>query len=161
MVIEYLWGDLRTLYTLLLVNKLFFKAAVPLLYHSPIDMWPKVFYNGKPSRYSTFRNLVPARKKLMDVVIASAIHSRHSRSPNPQEFNAVEFLEDFKVCEPEKLKSPLVQDAIHGHLPTTVNYSKYLANEQDWTNNREIYYSRDTVSDEQIRDVSIKVPWFL
>lgn len=38
MVFENPHDDLKTLWTLLLVNKLCFKATVPLMYHTPLKV---------------------------------------------------------------------------------------------------------------------------
>ncbi|KFH63299.1 hypothetical protein MVEG_10709 [Podila verticillata NRRL 6337] len=121
MVIEYLSKDLETLHTLLFVSKLFFKASAPLIYR-----------NGW--------NLTDiGHQKITALLIASVIHSQRAtayqsrvQTRSSSASFASNFLAKYGLQLPPRMKSRLMQDAVQGVSPTTVDYSMYLAKEQSW-----------------------------
>lgn len=114
MITEYLHDDPRTLWTLLLVDHLFFHAAVSLLYADP------------------FKLVRPENQyKLVTLILASFIHhqrriSQPFASSNPS-LTAAELLFSYGL-EPVHGNplSPLLQDAILGVSSLTINYVQLL-----------------------------------
>ncbi|KAF9289081.1 hypothetical protein BGZ74_000798 [Mortierella antarctica] len=136
MVIECLNDDLQTLNTLLRVNTFFFKAAVPLVYANPLKLWCDVHYQAKP--HPNLAVLNSTREQLAVLLLASVIHSQRTVA-QPGVFKVAEFLEKHDVLI---ALTPLAQDVVHGAMPTTIDYSKYLAEEQDWRFTKHISYMR-------------------
>lgn len=116
MVTEHFHNDPKTLWTLLFVGRFFFHAAVPLLYADPFKF---VQSRNKP--------------KLTELILASVIHTQRrfsqsrSSDSSAKPFTVAGFLVRFGLllvdeCAPP----PLLQDALSGVSPTTIDYAQYL-----------------------------------
>lgn len=53
-----------------------------------------------------------------------------TRSTKP--FDVARFLEEYGLQLPDEITLPLMHNAVQGVLPMTIDYSQYLAVEQDW-----------------------------
>lgn len=120
MIVARVKSDRKALHTLLFISRFFFMAAAPLLYAN--FLCADLFKKNEQKRQS----------KLIELLIASAIHSQRrlshgeaSNSPNGA-FSATQFLEGFGLQLVEPVTSSLLQDAIMGTSPTTIDYGLYL-----------------------------------
>ncbi|KAG0013105.1 hypothetical protein BGZ81_001236 [Podila clonocystis] len=115
-VTEHFHDDPKTLWTLLFVGRFFFLAAVPLLYADPFKF---VRSRHKP--------------KLTQLILASVIHTQRRLSQSrplassSKPFTVAGFLVRFGLllvdgCAPP----PLLQDALSGLSPTTIDYAQHL-----------------------------------
>ncbi|KAG0088106.1 hypothetical protein BGZ92_006623 [Podila epicladia] len=132
MVIEHLHDHRRARHRLLLVNKLFFKAVVPLLYYNPLIGYTSASYE-RITREKCWQ-----LEKLAALLLASVIHSQRATS-QPQDvttsakpFHVAKFLRRYGLGLPDWCSSPLIKDAVQGGSPTTIDYSKLLATPQQW-----------------------------
>ncbi|KAG0023234.1 hypothetical protein BGZ81_008192 [Podila clonocystis] len=67
------------------------------------------------------------KEKLITLIIVSIIHAQHAKAQAlGQDFTADGFLSRFGFQLVEPVTSPLLQDAIRGVSPTTVDYSEYF-----------------------------------
>ncbi|KAG0036983.1 hypothetical protein BGZ82_003345 [Podila clonocystis] len=137
-VIEHLYNDLKTLRNLLLVNKICFKAVAPVLYRAPLRNWSN-YLQQRCSGKNNSNDLIRLRpEKFAALMLASVIHSQRAASQskigtgskNP--FEAATFLKKYGLRPPSMIESPLIQDAVQGVSPTTVDYSQYLTMEPHW-----------------------------
>lgn len=89
-------------------------AAVSLLYSDPLH-----------GEFET-------KCKLIELLVASAIHGRRQRSPGPSlnslhsDFSAYEFLEQHGLQLVEPISSILLQEAVRGMPPMTVDYAQFM-----------------------------------
>ncbi|KAF9301496.1 hypothetical protein BGZ74_006633 [Mortierella antarctica] len=120
MILDHFSRDQKTLKSLLLVSRFFFTATLPLLYSSlPIL--------GNSSDVEQQKS----QDKVLELLIASVIHSqRHLSSTSTSDtsdraFSAADFLERFGLDFIEPVTSVLLQDAIQGTSPTTIDYVQY------------------------------------
>lgn len=136
MVVKYLSDDLKTLHTLLFISKFFFKASAPLIYCDP-HKWA----NLTSIKY----------EKIVALLIASVIHSQRAaahwsriQTRSSSTSFASNFLAEYGLLLPPQIKSQLMQDAVQGVPPTTVDYSKYIAKEQRWSRIKYVSFVRLT-----------------
>ncbi|KAG0350137.1 hypothetical protein BG005_010336 [Podila minutissima] len=120
MILDHFSRDQKTLKSLLLVSRFFFTATLPLLYSSlPIL--------GNSSDVEQQKS----QDKVLELLIASVIHSqRHLSSTSTSDtsdraFSAADFLGRFGLDFIEPVTSVLLQDAIQGTSPTTIDYVQY------------------------------------
>ncbi|KAF9024684.1 hypothetical protein BGZ52_010513 [Haplosporangium bisporale] len=138
MVIENFHDDPKTLQKLLLVNKFCFKVVVPLLYYNPLKDWAD-HGNFEPDSNNIGLALRP--EKFAALMLASIIHSQRAAAnptrvitklkPMPA-FDVNKFLDKYGLQLPDKIESPLIQDAVRGVSRTTIDYSKHIALPQNW-----------------------------
>ncbi|KAG0087975.1 hypothetical protein BGZ93_009041 [Podila epicladia] len=116
MVTEHFHDDPKTLWTLLFVGRFFFHAAVPLLYADPFKF---VRSRNKP--------------KLTEIILASVIHTQRrfsqsrSSDSSTKPFTVAGFLVRFGLLLVDECAPPhLLQDALTGISPTTIDYAQQL-----------------------------------
>ncbi|KAG0336087.1 hypothetical protein BG000_006937 [Podila horticola] len=111
--------DQETLKALLLVSRFFFTATMPLLYSS------------LPILDDASDVKQESQVKVLELLVASVIHSQRRLSCTPtsdtfdQVFSATHFLGRFGLRFIEPVTSSLLQDAIQGTSPTTIDYAQY------------------------------------
>ncbi|KAF9287727.1 hypothetical protein BGZ74_001029 [Mortierella antarctica] len=118
LVVDHLRDDLVTLRTLLLANRFFFHAAVPLMLNDPLSTWEMTY--SRPE-------IKTDKEKLTALLIASIIHAQRAKAQSlGQDFTVDRFLSKFGFQLVEPVTSLLLQDAVQGVSPTTIDYSKYF-----------------------------------
>ncbi|KAG0335725.1 hypothetical protein BG004_008354 [Podila humilis] len=120
LIVNHLRYDLSTLKTLLIVNRFFFHAVVPLMLNNPIDTWDMTYAQAT---FSTDRD------KLFALFLASLIHSQRAQVQKCGDnfvFTANEFLDQYSLKLIEPVSSVLIRDAIEAQKPTTVDYWRYM-----------------------------------
>ncbi|KAF9380439.1 hypothetical protein CPB97_008353 [Podila verticillata] len=118
LIVDRLRNDLVTLRTLLLVNRFFFHAAVRWMLNDPLTTWEMTY--AKPEVETNV-------DKLMILLIASVLHAQRAKAQSlDEDFTASGFLSKFGFQLVEPVTSPLLQDAIQGVSPTTIDYSRYF-----------------------------------
>ncbi|KAG0091095.1 hypothetical protein BGZ93_001180 [Podila epicladia] len=120
LIVDHLRDDLATLRALLLANRFFFHAAVPLMLNDPLSTWEMTY--SRPEFKTD-------KEKLSVLLIASIIHAQRARAQSlGQDFTADGFLSKFGFQLVEPVTSLLLQDAMQGVSPTIIDYSKYFTN---------------------------------
>ncbi|GJJ68033.1 hypothetical protein EMPS_00379 [Entomortierella parvispora] len=97
-VVEYLAYDLRTLHSLLTVNRFFFHAALPWMLNRPFETWEM---DGGRSTFPT------SREKLIVLLLSSALRHHHRQISETKETAAGDN-HDSKYANPsENVRSPI------------------------------------------------------
>ncbi|KAG9061253.1 hypothetical protein KI688_007591 [Linnemannia hyalina] len=125
LIVNHVWDDLRTLHTLLFVNRFFFHAALPKIMDHPLETWQMTLFEPE---------YVTNSEKLFVLVLTSLLHHQQRLTG----WDAVSILEDFglQLVTPVEFPSlkpflPVTQDGLVQEQeekgnPMTVDYSKYL-----------------------------------
>lgn len=133
LIVSHLWNDLRTLHTLLFVNRFFFHAALSKIMDHPLETWDMNYCEPKFVTDST---------KLFVLVISSLLYHQQRLTGR----DATSILEDFGLRLITPVEFPLLkpfipvmqdgsaQEQEEEISPMTVNYSKYLTvlNDYRW-----------------------------
>ncbi|KAG0087976.1 hypothetical protein BGZ93_009040 [Podila epicladia] len=119
LIVDHLQHELKSLRNLLLVSRFFFNATVPLLLRLPIILCSR--HLGR-----TTEDVLEDR---LNLKMASIIHSQRalsiSQNSTPEgTFSAEGFLATFGL-QLKPTTSPLLQNAVLGVSPTTINYAQY------------------------------------
>ncbi|KAG0009004.1 hypothetical protein BGZ81_003760, partial [Podila clonocystis] len=111
-VIEHLYSDLKTLRNLLLVIKICFKAAAPVLHRAPLHNWSS-YQKRRYIRENHNNDLIRLRpEKFADLILASVIHSQRATSQSKigtgskSPFEAATFLKKYGLRLPFMIESP-------------------------------------------------------
>ncbi|KAF9128919.1 hypothetical protein BGX30_014147 [Mortierella sp. GBA39] len=125
LIVNHLWDDLRTLHTLLFVNRFFFHAALPKIMDHPLQTWQMTLFEPE---------YVTNPEKLFVLVLTSLLYHQQRLTGR----DAASILEDFglQLVTPVEFPSlkpflPITQDGLvqeqeEEEIPMTVDYSKYL-----------------------------------
>ncbi|KAF9906547.1 hypothetical protein EC991_000489 [Linnemannia zychae] len=135
-IVDHLWDDLPTLHTLLLVNRFFFRAAIPKIMDKPLETWEMTMYEPK---YPT------SSEKLIALVLASLLHyQQRITGKDPSSILAEYGLQLVPSTGLELLKPFLpvvknddgveVQREQNHRSPITLDYSKFftILNSYHW-----------------------------
>ncbi|KAG0022402.1 hypothetical protein BGZ81_008544, partial [Podila clonocystis] len=118
---------------LILVNKFSFMALVPVIYCNPLSDWSNE-HKSRLEHNTNNRNFTLKPEKLAELFLASVIHFQRE-AVQPQPLDAAKFLEQYGLYRQDHIESPLLQNAVQGVSPTTVDYSRYLTTQQQWPRN--------------------------
>ncbi|KAF8930655.1 hypothetical protein BGZ47_000456 [Haplosporangium gracile] len=122
LIVNHLWGDLRTLQTLLLVNRFFFYAALPKIMDHPLQTWQMTLYES---------DFVTDSVQLFVLVLTSLLHHQQRLTGR----DAASILADYglQLITPVEFPSlkpflPATRDdsSVQQDSSMTVDYSKYL-----------------------------------
>ncbi|KAF9124671.1 hypothetical protein BGW39_007980 [Mortierella sp. 14UC] len=136
LIVNHLQDDLRTLHTLLFVNRFFFHAALPLVMDDPFGKWGM---NSPAPKFTTCNH------KLFVLLLASLLHHQQDALARK---NASSILAEFGLQLVQSTEFPVLQPLLHSEAEEhdgivwrrslmTVNYSKYMlalkcVNKNDW-----------------------------
>ncbi|KAF9543208.1 hypothetical protein EC957_001083 [Mortierella hygrophila] len=125
LIVNHLWDDLRTLHTLLFVNRFFFHAALPKIMDHPLETWQMNYCDPE---------FATDLEKFFVLVLTSLLYHQQRLTGR----DAVSILEDFGLQLVTPVEFPslkpffpatqdgLVQEQEEEEIPMTVDYSKYL-----------------------------------